>query len=99
MHSSACIWADTPPMSVLNPIWPSHCHDSQCAHCLQRALVCRLTIAGSLIGGIKETQEMLDFCGKNVSKTAPPVMSSRAFSCHAHQWALNAIEHHTRAPI
>ncbi|CAK0785409.1 hypothetical protein CVIRNUC_008618 [Coccomyxa viridis] len=24
----------------------------------------RLTIAGSLIGGIKETQEMLDFCGK-----------------------------------
>ncbi|CAL5224213.1 g6859 [Coccomyxa viridis] len=25
----------------------------------------RLTIAGSLIGGIKETQEMLDFCGKN----------------------------------
>ena len=27
---------------------------------------CRLTIAGSLIGGIKETQEMLDFCGKKV---------------------------------
>ena len=26
---------------------------------------CRLTIAGSLIGGIKETQEMLDFCGKH----------------------------------
>jgi uncharacterized zinc-type alcohol dehydrogenase-like protein len=25
----------------------------------------RKTLAGSLIGGIKETQEMLDFCGKN----------------------------------
>ncbi|WP_058533591.1 NAD(P)-dependent alcohol dehydrogenase [Legionella saoudiensis] len=25
----------------------------------------RLTLAGSLIGGIKETQEMLDFCGKH----------------------------------
>jgi cinnamyl-alcohol dehydrogenase len=25
----------------------------------------RLTVAGSMIGGIKETQEMLDFCGKN----------------------------------
>ena len=25
----------------------------------------RKTVAGSLIGGIKETQEMLDFCGKN----------------------------------
>ncbi len=25
---------------------------------------CRLTIGGSLIGGIKETQEMLDFCGE-----------------------------------
>ena len=25
----------------------------------------RKTIAGSLIGGIKETQEMLDFCGKH----------------------------------
>ena len=25
----------------------------------------RLTIAGSLIGGIKETQEMLDFCGEH----------------------------------
>ena len=24
----------------------------------------RLTIGGSLIGGIKETQEMLDFCGE-----------------------------------
>ena len=23
------------------------------------------SLAGSLIGGIKETQEMLDFCGKN----------------------------------
>jgi uncharacterized zinc-type alcohol dehydrogenase-like protein len=25
----------------------------------------RRSIAGSLIGGIKETQEMLDFCGKH----------------------------------
>jgi uncharacterized zinc-type alcohol dehydrogenase-like protein len=25
----------------------------------------RLTLAGSMIGGIKETQEMLDFCGKH----------------------------------
>jgi uncharacterized zinc-type alcohol dehydrogenase-like protein len=25
----------------------------------------RRRIAGSLIGGIKETQEMLDFCGEN----------------------------------
>jgi uncharacterized zinc-type alcohol dehydrogenase-like protein len=25
----------------------------------------QLTIAGSLIGGIKETQEMLDFCGEH----------------------------------
>ena len=25
----------------------------------------RRSLAGSLIGGIKETQEMLDFCGKN----------------------------------
>ena len=25
----------------------------------------RKSIAGSLIGGIKETQEMLDFCGKH----------------------------------
>ena len=25
---------------------------------------CRLSIGGSLIGGIKETQEMLDFCGE-----------------------------------
>lgn len=25
----------------------------------------RKTFAGSLIGGIKETQEMLDFCSKN----------------------------------
>ena len=24
----------------------------------------RISVAGSLIGGIKETQEMLDFCGK-----------------------------------
>lgn len=27
-------------------------------------IVCRLTIGGSLIGGIKETQEMLDFCAE-----------------------------------
>jgi uncharacterized zinc-type alcohol dehydrogenase-like protein len=25
----------------------------------------RRTIAGSLIGGVQETQEMLDFCGRN----------------------------------
>jgi D-arabinose 1-dehydrogenase-like Zn-dependent alcohol dehydrogenase len=25
----------------------------------------RKSLVGSLIGGIKETQEMLDFCGKN----------------------------------
>jgi uncharacterized zinc-type alcohol dehydrogenase-like protein len=25
----------------------------------------RISLAGSLIGGIKETQEMLDFCGKH----------------------------------
>jgi uncharacterized zinc-type alcohol dehydrogenase-like protein len=25
----------------------------------------RRTLAGSLIGGIRETQEMLDFCGRN----------------------------------
>ena len=25
----------------------------------------RKTVAGSLIGGLKETQEMLDFCGKH----------------------------------
>ncbi len=29
-------------------------------------LICgRRSIAGSLIGGIKETQEMLDFCGEH----------------------------------
>jgi uncharacterized zinc-type alcohol dehydrogenase-like protein len=28
-------------------------------------LIPRKTIAGSLIGGIAETQEMLDFCGKH----------------------------------
>jgi uncharacterized zinc-type alcohol dehydrogenase-like protein len=27
----------------------------------------RKRIAGSLIGGIKETQEMLDFCGNNIT--------------------------------
>ena len=33
-------------------------------HAFQLA-VPRKTIAGSLIGGIKETQEMLDFCAKH----------------------------------
>lgn len=28
-------------------------------------IACRRSLAGSLIGGIKETQEMLDFCGKH----------------------------------
>jgi uncharacterized zinc-type alcohol dehydrogenase-like protein len=28
-------------------------------------ILARRALAGSLIGGIKETQEMLDFCGKH----------------------------------
>jgi alcohol dehydrogenase (NADP+) len=34
----------------------------------------RKSVAGSLIGGIKETQEMLDFCGEHniTSDVSPP---------------------------
>ena len=42
---------------LLNPTWGTE----------WALLWVRLTIGGSLIGGIKETQEMLDFCGeKNI---------------------------------
>lgn len=36
----------------------------ECVILTHSVLLCRLTIGGSLIGGIKETQEMLDFCGE-----------------------------------
>lgn len=40
-------------------------------------LVRRLRLAGSMIGGIKETQEMLDFCGKhNITATSEVIEST-----------------------
>jgi len=41
---------------------PEHPHPSPAVHPM---ISKRRAIAGSLIGGIKETQEMLDFCGKH----------------------------------
>jgi alcohol dehydrogenase (NADP+) len=37
----------------------------------------RLSVAGSLIGGIRETQEMLDFCGRhNITATIELIPST-----------------------
>ena len=56
----------------------------------------RLTIAGSLIGGIKETQEMLDFCGASPCSS---IAEHGATDLHMHVAAAVAIAFcwHSRA--